>query len=65
MLKLLLILIFFSKVLVPFLAQAKDIPIIVIAPSKTNQSYGSVGSQVSVIDYRTLQTLILLKFFER
>ena len=55
MLKLLLILIFFSKVLVPFLAQAKDIPIIVIAPSKTNQSYGSVGSQVSVIDSENIK----------
>ncbi len=50
MLKLFSILLFFSKLLVPFLAQAKDIPIIVIAPSKTNQSYSSVGSQVSVID---------------
>ena len=34
---------------------AEDIPVIVIAPGKTVQSYGTVGSAVSVIDAETLE----------
>ena len=34
---------------------AADIPIIVIAPGKTIQSYGTVGSSVSVIDSKDLE----------
>ena len=34
---------------------SKEIPIIVISPSKTPQSYNSVGSQVTVIDSKTIE----------
>ena len=41
--------IFFNKVF------AADIPIIVIAPGKTTQSYSAVGSAVSVIDNKDIE----------
>jgi len=34
---------------------AADIPIIVIAPGKSVQSYGTVGSSVSILDKKTLE----------
>ena len=34
---------------------AADIPVIVISPGKSAQSYGSVGSTVTVIDSETIQ----------
>ena len=34
---------------------AADIPIIVIAPGKTTQSYSTVGSAVSVIDNNDIE----------
>ena len=46
----LLILIFPAKILF-----AEDIPVIVIAPGKSVQSYSTVGSSVSVIDSQSLE----------
>ena len=37
-----------------FDAKALDIPIIVIAPNKSPQSYSAVGSSVSIIDEETI-----------
>ena len=37
-----------------FKSFGQDIPIIVISPGKSVQSYGSVGSSVSVIESETL-----------
>ena len=34
---------------------SKEIPVIVISPSKSPQSYSSVGSQVTVIDSETIK----------
>ena len=34
---------------------AKEIPIIVISPGKSPQSYSSVGSQVTIIDSKTIE----------
>ena len=42
--------IFFST-----LVFSKDIPIIVISPGKTAQSYSSVGSQLTIIDRNTIE----------
>ena len=37
-----------------FDSKALDIPIIVIAPNKSPQSYSTVGSSVSIIDQETI-----------
>ena len=55
MFKVYLILILFFKVLTSSLSFAKDIPIIVITPSKTNQSYSSVGTSVTSIDSEAIK----------
>ena len=42
---------------------ADNIPVIVIAPGKSVQSYSTVGSSVSVLDKETLENLFPLKYY--
>ena len=39
----------------PYNAKAIDIPIVVIAPNKSSQSYSTVGSSVSIINKKTIE----------
>ena len=51
-----LIYIFFIKLFFFYNSSfSKDIPVIVISPGKTLQSYGTVGSDVSVIDNKVIE----------
>ena len=54
MLRLILFILFFIKICQTYLF-ATEIPIIVIAPSKINQSYSSVGSSISLIDNEIIE----------
>tara|TARA_B100000579_G_C22836390_1_gene859047 strand:+ start:95 stop:1993 length:1899 start_codon:yes stop_codon:yes gene_type:complete len=54
MLKIFLYSVFLLKIFSFSYIYAKDIPVIVIAPSKTNQSYSTVGTSVTLIDRETI-----------
>ena len=47
--------VFFYFILISSSVFSKEIPIIVISAGKTPQSYGSVGSQVTIIDSETIK----------
>ena len=49
------LLLFFYFTFFSSIVFSQDIPIIVISPSKTTQSYSSVGSQVSIIDSKAIE----------
>jgi len=48
---------FFVSLFLNNVSLSQDVPIIVIAPGKTVQSYNTVGSAVSVIDYNDIEDL--------
>ena len=46
---------FFVSLFLNNVSLSQDVPIIVIAPGKTVQSYNTAGSAVSVIDYNDIE----------